>query len=73
MPFSLDDLDNNLRESLAIARTRRRQLANPESPIIQPNRIEQALNRRKDKLRTQFGDAPPDLTIPDMNGNGPTI
>ncbi len=75
MAFTRDDLNRNLLNSLAVAKQRRATLmAGPgaqQTPILDPNRMKAANDRRNKKRENAFGDLPL-LTNPNasQNGNG---
>ncbi len=76
MAFTRDDLNNNLLNSLAVAKQRRAALmAGPgaQTPILDPNRMRAASDRRNKKREEAFGELPllPNPSAPQSgNGNG---
>ena len=68
--FTREHLDAGVLTSLATARQRRMALINgQQSPLLDPDRMKAALERRNKRRLDVFGDMPR-LPEPDVNGNG---
>ena len=68
--FTREQLDSEVLTSLATARQRRMALINgQQAPLLDPDRMKAALERRNKKRLDMFGDMPR-LPTPDVNGSG---
>ena len=68
--FTREHLDAGVLTSLATARQRRMALINgQQQPLLDPDRMKAALERRNKKRLDAFGDMPR-LPEPDITGNG---
>lgn len=72
MAFTVKEFDDNIRDSLSIARQRRAQAINGvQQPLLDPNRTQAALERRRKKNLEEFGEMPPELHNPNAPLTGP--